>query len=181
MVTLADFEAPARLALEPAAFDYIAGGAWDELSLRDNDDAWQRYRLRSRLLVDVANVDPSTTMLGMPTSMQVAVAPMAVHGLAHPDGEVAAARAAGVAGIPFMLSTTSSRSIEDVAAGAPEANRWFQLYVQVDPGRTRELVDRVAAAGYRAIVLTVDLPRLGYRAAVSRAHVAPPTSVPSGA
>ena len=88
---------------------------------------------------------------------------MAVQGLAHPDGEAATARAAGAAGVPFMLSTTSSRSIEEVAAGAPDAMRWFQLYVQVDPGRTRELVERAAAAGYRAIVLTVDLPRLGYR------------------
>ena len=162
-VSLADFEAPARLAMDPAAFDYVAGGAWDELSLRANDEAWRRYRLRPRVLVDVAIVDPSTTMLGMPTSLPVAIAPMAVQGLAHPDGEVATARAAGAAGIPFTLSTTSSRSIEEVAAGAPDAKRWFQLYVQVDPGRTRELVERAAAAGYRAIVLTVDLPRLGYR------------------
>jgi 4-hydroxymandelate oxidase len=163
IVTLADFEAPARLAMAPAAFDYVAGGAWDELSLRANDDAWRRYLLRPRVLVDVATVDPSTMLLGAPTSLPVAVAPMAVHGLAHPDAEVATARAAGAAGIPFTLSTTSSRSIEEVAAGAPDANRWFQLYVQVDPGRTRALVERAAAAGYRAIVLTVDLPRLGYR------------------
>jgi 4-hydroxymandelate oxidase len=163
IVTLADFEAPARLAMDTAAFDYIAGGAWDELSLRGNDEAWRRYRLRPRVLVDVATIDPSTTMLGTPTSLPVAIAPMAVHGLAHPDGELATARAAGAAGIPFALSTTSSRSIEEVAAGAPDANRWFQLYVQVDPGRSRELVERAAVAGYRAIVLTVDLPRLGYR------------------
>ena len=163
IVTLADFEAPARLAMEPAAFDYVAGGAWDELSLLSNDAAWRRYRLRPRVLVDVSSVDPSTTMLGAPTSLPVAVAPMAVHGLAHPDGEVATARAAGVAGIPFVLSTTSSRSIEEVATGAPDTNRWFQLYVQVDPGRTRELVERAAVAGYGALVLTVDLPRLGYR------------------
>ena len=163
IVTLADFEAPARLAMEPAAFDYVAGGAWDELSLQANDDAWRRYVLRPRVLVDVATVDPSTTMLGIPSSLPAAIAPMAVHGLAHPDGEVATARAAGAAGIPFMLSTTSSRSIEEVAAAAPDGNRWFQLYVQIDPGRTRELVERAAVAGYRAIVLTVDLPRLGYR------------------
>ncbi len=162
-VTLADFEAPARSVMDPAAFDYVAGGAWDESSLRANDEAWRRYRLRPRVLVDVASVDASTTMLGMPTSLPVAIAPMAVHGLAHPDGEVATARAAGAAGIPFILSTTSSRSIEEVAAGAADANRWFQLYVQVDPGRTRELVERAVVARYRAIVLTVDLPRLGIR------------------
>jgi 4-hydroxymandelate oxidase len=163
IVTLSGFEEYARLAMEPAAFDYVAGGAWDELSLRDNDAAWRRYRVRPRVLVDAAAVDPRTTMLGMPAALPLAVAPMAVHGLAHPDGEVATARAAGRFGVPFTLSTTSSRSIEEVAAGAPDANRWFQLYVQVDPGRTRDLVERAVGAGYRAIVLTVDLPRLGYR------------------
>jgi 4-hydroxymandelate oxidase len=163
IVTLAEFESFARLAMEPAAFDYIAGGAWDELSLRDNDAAWHRYRLRPRVLVDVGGVDPSSTMVGTATSMPLAIAPMAVHGLAHPDGEIATARAAAAAGVPFMLSTTASRSIEEVASGAPDAHRWFQLYVQADAGRTRELVERAEAARYRAIVLTVDLPRLGFR------------------
>ena len=88
---------------------------------------------------------------------------MAVHGLAHADGEIAAARAAAAAGIPFTLSTTSSRSIEEVAAAAPDGQRWFQLYVQRDPGRSRELVQRAEAAGYGALILTVDLPRLGNR------------------
>jgi isopentenyl diphosphate isomerase/L-lactate dehydrogenase-like FMN-dependent dehydrogenase len=95
--------------------------------------------------------------------MPLAVAPMAVHGLAHPDGEVATARAAAAAGVPFTLSTMSSRSIEEVAAATPGGTNWFQLYAQADPGRTHELVDRAVAAGYRAVVLTVDLPRLGYR------------------
>jgi 4-hydroxymandelate oxidase len=95
--------------------------------------------------------------------MPIATAPMAVHGLAHPDGELATARAAARAGIPFVLSTMSSRSIEEVAEATPDASRWFQLYAQVDPGRTRSLVERAATAGYRAIVLTVDLPTLGYR------------------
>ena len=163
IVALREFEAFARLAMEPGAFDYVAGGAWDEQTLADNDAAWRRFRIRPRVLVDVSAIDTSTTLLGRPSSMPVAVAPMAVHGVAHPDGEVATARAAATAGIPFALSTTSSRSIEEVAEAAPDAHRWFQLYVQADPGRSRELVERAAAAGYEALILTVDLPRLGYR------------------
>jgi 4-hydroxymandelate oxidase len=163
LVSLREFEGLAVQAVEPAAFGYIAGGAWDELSLAENDAAWLRYRLRPRVLVDVSRIDPSTTLLGAPAAFPVAIAPMAVHGLAHPDGEVATARAAAAAGIPFALSTTSSCSIEDVAEAAPDGTRWFQLYTQADPGRSRALVERAAGAGYSAIVLTVDLPILGYR------------------
>jgi 4-hydroxymandelate oxidase len=163
LVSLRDFEGLAAQAIEPAAFGYIAGGAWDELSLAENDAAWLRYRLRPRVLVDVSRIDPSTTLLGAPAAFPMAIAPMAVHGLAHPDGEVATSRAASAAGIPFALSTTSSCSIEDVAEAAPDGTRWFQLYTQADPGRSRALVERAAAAGYSAIVLTVDLPVLGYR------------------
>jgi 4-hydroxymandelate oxidase len=160
---LADFEPFARERMDPAAFDYVAGGAWDELSLADNEGAWRRFRLRPRVLVDVSGVDLATTMLGTPVAFPVAIAPMAAHALAHPDGEVASARAAAAAGVPFTLSTMSSRSIEEVALAAPDGVRWFQLYTQRDPGRTRALVERAAAAGYRAIVVTVDLPVLGYR------------------
>lgn len=163
IVNLAEFEPLARNAMDAAAFDYVAGGAWDEITLAENEAAWRRRRLRPRVLVDVSALDPSTTMLGTPTALPVAIAPMAVHGLAHPDGEVATARAAAAAGVPFTLSTMSSRSIEEVAAATPGGTNWFQLYTQADPGRTRELVDRAATAGYGAIVLTVDLPRLGYR------------------
>ena len=162
-VSLADFEPVARLAMDPAAFDYVAGGSWDEVTLADNEAAWRRRRLRPRVLVDVSRIDPSTTMLGQPTAMPLAIAPMAAHGLAHPDAELATARAAAAAGIPFILSTMSTRSIEEVASAAPDATRWFQLYTQADPSRTRDLVRRAEAAGYGAIVLTVDLPRLGYR------------------
>ncbi len=163
VVCLADFEPLARAAMDPAAFDYVAGGAGDEATLAANDDAWRRRTVRPRVLVDVSVVDPSTTMLGTPTALPLAIAPMAAHGLAHPEAELATARAAGAAGVPFTLSTMATCSIEDVAAAAPDATRWFQLYVQADPGRTRELVGRAAAAGYGAIVLTADLPRLGYR------------------
>ncbi len=163
IVSLADFEPLARQSMEPSAFDYVAGGAWDEIDLAENEAAWRRRRLRPRVLVDVSRVDPSTTMLGQATSMPLAIAPMAAEGLAHPDAEIAVARAAAAAGVPFILSTMSTRSMEDVAAGAPDGVRWFQLYTQADPRRSRSLVERAEAAGYGAIVVTVDLPVLGYR------------------
>lgn len=163
VIRLADFEPLARAAMEPAAWDYVAGGAWDEVTLAENDAAWRRRRFRPRVLVDVSRVDPATTLLGQPSTLPVAIAPMALHGLAHQGGEVETARGAASAGIPFIMSTTSSRSIEEVAAAAPDGTRWFQLYVQDDPGTTRSLVERAEAAGYAAIVLTVDLPVLGYR------------------
>ena len=134
---LADFAPIARERMHPAAFDYVAGGAWDEISLAENEAAWRRYRLRPRVLVDVARVDPATTLLGTPATIPAAIAPMAVHGVAHPDGELASARAAAAAGVPFTLSTMSSRSIEEVAEAAPDGTRWFQLYVQAEPGRSR--------------------------------------------
>jgi 4-hydroxymandelate oxidase len=162
-VNLAEFEAIARERMHPGAFDYVAGGAWDEISLAENEAAWRRYRFRPRVLVDVGTVEPRTSMLGAPVAFPVAVAPMAAHGLAHPLGEVATARAVAAAGVPFVLSTVSSRSIEEVAEGSPAGRRWFQLYVQARPDQTRNLVERAAAAGYEAIVVTVDLPVLGYR------------------
>lgn len=163
LVSIAEFEAPGRAAMAPAAWDYVAGGSWAEESLADNEAAWHRHLLRPRVLVDVADVDLSTTLLGSAARMPLAIAPMAVHSLAHPDGEVASARAAAAAGLPFTLSTMSSRSIEEVAEAAPDAVRWFQLYHQADPRLSRKLVERAAAAGFRAIILTVDLPVLGYR------------------
>jgi 4-hydroxymandelate oxidase len=162
-VSLAQLEAIARERMHPGAFDYVAGGAWDEVSLVENVTAWQQYRFRPRVLVDVGTVNPGTTMLGTPVAIPVAVAPMAVHGLAHPQGEVATARGAAAAGVPFILSTMSSRSIEEVAVGAPDGRNWFQLYVQAHPDQTRALVERAAGSGFEALVLTVDLPILGYR------------------
>jgi len=163
IVSLADFEALARAVMDPSAFDYVAGGSWDEVTLQENIAAWRRRRFRPRVLVDVSGVDPSTTFLGQPSALPVAVAPMAFQSLAHAEGEIEAARGAAAGGIPYTLSTTSSHSIEAVATGAPGATLWFQLYTQSDPAVTRSLVERAEAAGYRAVVLTVDLPVLGYR------------------
>ena len=163
IVTLADFEPLARAVMEPSAFDYVAGGSWDEVSLHENIAAWRRRRFRPRVLLDVSGVDPTSTFLGQPSALPVAVAPMAFQSLAHSEGEIEAARGAAAAGIPYTLSTTSSQPIESVAAGAPDGTIWFQLYTQADPAVTRSLVERAEAAGCRAIILTVDLPVLGYR------------------
>jgi isopentenyl diphosphate isomerase/L-lactate dehydrogenase-like FMN-dependent dehydrogenase len=163
VVNLNDFEAIARDRMAPAAFDYVAGGAGDEWSLARDLAAWREHPLRPRVLVDVSTVDTTTTLLGTPVSMPVGLAPTASHGLAHPDAELATARAAATAGVPFILSTMSTCSIEDVAAAAPDAIRWFQLYAQPDPAVSRRLVERAEAAGFGAIVVTVDLPVLGNR------------------
>jgi isopentenyl diphosphate isomerase/L-lactate dehydrogenase-like FMN-dependent dehydrogenase len=163
IVSLADFESLAREVMDPGAFGYVAGGAWDEQSVGEAESAWRRRRLRPRVLVDVSHVDPSTTMAAQPATMPVGIAPMAAHGLAHPDAEIATARAAAAAGIPFTLATMATASIEAVATGAPDGVRWFQLYAQRDPRRSQRLVERAAAAGYSAILVTVDLPLLGYR------------------
>jgi isopentenyl diphosphate isomerase/L-lactate dehydrogenase-like FMN-dependent dehydrogenase len=163
IVRLTDFEPLAREVLSIELTDYIAGGSWDEVTLAENEAAWRRRRLRPRVLVDVAAVTTATTMLGAPCALPLAIAPMAEQGELHPDGELATARAAAAAGVPLILSTASSRTLEEVAAAAPGATRWFQLYTEADPGRTRDAVERAQAAGYGAIVLTVDLPVMGYR------------------
>jgi 4-hydroxymandelate oxidase len=168
VVRLSDFEGPARARLHPAAWTYIAGGAWDEVTLRANREAWDRYRLRPRVLVDVSSVSLGTTLLGEPVAMPVGMAPAALHGLAHPDAELATALAFSSAGLVNVVSTVASRSLEAIAGAAPDALRWFQLYIQRDPALSRDLVDRAAAAGYRALVVTVDLPVAGYRDEVLR-------------
>jgi 4-hydroxymandelate oxidase len=173
IVRVADFEVPARERLHPAAWAYYAGGSWDEHSLRDTMASWSRYRLRPRVLVDVEHVDLRTTLLGREVSMPLGIAPAALHGMAHGDGECATARAAAEAGVLQVVSTVASRSIEDVAASAPGAPRWYQLYVQRDRSLSRDLVQRAEAAGYEAIALTVDLPVLGYRDDVERIEFDP--------
>ena len=162
VTSLPEFEVLARERLDPAAYAYYAGGAWDEHTLRDNADAFARRRLLPRALVDVSTVDPSTTLLGAPVALPVGVAPAALQGLAHPEGELITARAAARSHALFCLSTFSNRSVETVAA-AGRGTRWFQLYVQRDRARTEALVARAVAAGFTALVLTVDLPLPGYR------------------
>lgn len=163
VVKLTELEPIARERMHPAAFDYVAGGGWDERTLADNDAAWARMTFRPRVLTDLRDVDPGGSFLGRAATLPVAIAPMAAHALADAGGELATVRAAAAAGIPFCLSTSATRTIEAVAAAAPEADRWFQLYLVEDLDVTRSLVERAEAAGYRLLVLTVDLPVLGYR------------------
>ena len=173
IVRLRDFEAPARERIHPAAWAYYAGGGYDEHVLADTLAAWNAFRLRPRVLTDLTGIDATTTILGRPASLPIGIAPAALHGLAHPDGELATARAATAAGAIHVVSTVASHTIEEVAGAAPGGRRWFQLYVQRDRAVTRALVERAAAAGYEALCLTVDLPVLGYRDEVLRLHFDP--------
>ncbi|HXX61608.1 MAG TPA: alpha-hydroxy acid oxidase [Candidatus Sulfotelmatobacter sp.] len=160
--SLRGFEPLARERLSAAAYAYYAGGSWDEQTLRENEAAYARRTLIPRVLVDVGTIDPGTTMLGTAVSLPVALAPAALQGLAHPEGEYIPARAASRAKLIYCLSTFANRSLETVAA-VGRGTRWFQLYVLRDRGRTAELVARAAGAGYRALMVTVDLPQAGYR------------------
>jgi 4-hydroxymandelate oxidase len=163
IVALDDFEPIARERMDPGAYDYVAGGAWDELTLAENVAAWRRYRFRPRVLRDIRRLDMSGSFLGQPSSLPVAIAPMAYQELAHPDGETAMVAGALAGGIPYCLSTSGSRTIEEVAAAGAGVDLWFQLYFVDSFDTTRDLVERAAASGYRALVVTVDLPVLGYR------------------
>jgi 4-hydroxymandelate oxidase len=163
LASVDDHEEAARARLPKMAYDYFAGGAGDEVTMRDNRAAYDRWRIRPRVLVDVSTRDPSTTVLGRPVSMPILVAPTAIQRLAHPDGERGMARAAAAAGTVMVVSTLASTLLEDVAAAAPDGDRWFQLYVHRDHGLTEDLIARAMASGYRALVLTVDTPVLGIR------------------
>ena len=175
-VSIADYEALARARLDRAAFDYFAGGSGDERTLSMNVAAFDRYVLRPRVLVDARTIDTSTTVLGEALPAPILLAPAALQCLAHPEGERATARAAAAIGTVFVLSTVASTSIEDVAA-AVAGPRWFQLYVYKDPAITREMIRRAEQAGYRALVLTVDTPRLGRRERDARNRFALPEGI----
>jgi isopentenyl diphosphate isomerase/L-lactate dehydrogenase-like FMN-dependent dehydrogenase len=162
LVNVFDYEELARHKLSQPFFDYIAGGADDEVTLRRNRQAFESIELRPRALVDVSDVDLSTTVLGERVEMPVLLAPVAVQRLAHPEGELATARAAAAAGTIMTLSTMASASIEEVAE-ASEGAKWFQLYVHPDRNVSKRMVQRAEAAGYKAVCLTVDVPRLGRR------------------
>lgn len=160
---LDELEREARERVDPAAWDYYDSGADDEITVRENVSAWTAIRLRPHYLRDVERIDVSTTVLGTRVPAPVLVAPTAYHKLAYAEGEAATARGAAASGTVMVVSTLATVSLEDVARAAPDAPRWFQLYVRRDRGVTRELVQRAVTAGYRALVLTVDLPVVGFR------------------
>jgi 4-hydroxymandelate oxidase len=162
-LTIAGFERRAAEILEPGPHGYYAGGAGDEITLRDNERSWRRIAIRPRVMVDVSAPDTRTTLLGRERPHPVIVAPMAFQTLAHPEGERAMARAAAERGAIFCLSSLATTSTAEAAAAAPVATRWLQLYVFRDRAVSDELVAGAAERGYEALVLTVDLPVLGVR------------------
>lgn len=159
---LHDLEELARQRLPRAVYDYYAGGAEDERTLRANRRAFERLSLRRRVLVDVSAVDTSLELLGERLAHPILLAPTAFQRLAHPGGEVATVRAAAATGSLYVASTLSTTPLEEIAVAAA-GPLWFQLYVYRDRGITRELVERAEAAGYGAICLTVTVPVLGNR------------------
>ncbi|HWB22989.1 MAG TPA: alpha-hydroxy acid oxidase, partial [Gaiellaceae bacterium] len=161
LLNVAEYEAAAAERLDPGALGYYAGGANDERTLRDNVDAFQRWQLRPRVLVDVADPSIRTTVLGRELTMPLLISPMAYQRVGHPDGEVAMARAAAAAGTIMCLSTLATATLEEIAAtGVP---RWFQFYVPRDRGRASEVMARVRESGFDALVITADTPVLGRR------------------
>ena len=178
-MTLDDFEPAAREVLAPDVYDYYAGGAGDEWTLGENRRAFDRWVIRPRVLRGVYPPDPSTEILGTHVDFPVLVAPWAYQQLAHPDGELATARAAGAAGTVMMVSSTATDFLEDVAAASDFA-KWWQLYVFTDKARSEEQLQRVHDAGYAAVCLTVDFPVAGLRHRDTRSGfmmpIGPPTT-----
>jgi 4-hydroxymandelate oxidase len=161
-INLQDYELLAEALIPPSAWDYYRSGSNDEITLRANCSAFGRIRLRPRMLVDVSTCSLATSVQGIPISMPVMIAPLAYQCLACPEGECETVRAAGQAETLMVASTMSTRSLEDIARAA-SGPLWFQLYVYRDRSISESLVRRAEAAGYHALVLTVDTPRLGSR------------------
>jgi 4-hydroxymandelate oxidase len=162
-VSLGDLEGAASRVLSPEVWAYVQAGAGSEEALRANRDAFRRRTLRSRVLVDVSSVDLATRVLDRAVQAPFFVCPMARHGLVHAAAESGTARAAARAGILATYSTLSTEPIEAIASAAPEAPRWFQLYLQPEFRESQRLVERAERAGFHALILTVDVPLLGVR------------------
>ncbi|SRR5579883_156386 len=166
-INIHEYEKLATEHLSQMALDYYNSGAWDEITLQDNCAAFKRVKLRPRMLVDVSKRNLTTKVLGQTLQIPVLIAPMAFQCLAHSEGEIATALAAAKAGVGMVLSTLSTKSIEEVSTSVHNTNfvapQWFQLYIHKDRALTRTLVERAYAAGYKALCLTVDAPVLGQR------------------
>lgn len=169
-----DLRLLAKRRLPGGVFDYFDGAAEDEIAKANNSAAFAAIELRPRILIDVSKIDTSTTIMGQPVPFPIALSPTGFTRIAHPQGELAVARVAGALGLPYTLSTLGTRSIEEVAA-ATTGPLWYQLYVWRDRGLSRELVQRAKAAGYKAIMLTVDTAVFGRRERdVRRGFTLPP-------
>lgn len=161
--SIADLRRLARRRLPRAVFDFIDGGAGDEVTLRDNEAAFGDWTLVPRVGVDVSRRSLAASIVGNPSRLPLMLAPTGLAGFYRPSGEIAAATAAAAAGIPFCLSTNSVASMEAVAAAAPDAERWFQLYFLKDRAWMNGLVKRARDAGYRVLCITLDLAVQGRR------------------
>lgn len=169
-----DLRLLAKRRLPGGVFDYFDGAAEDEIAKANNSAAFANIELRPRVLIDVSQIDTSTTIMGQSVPFPIALSPTGFTRIAHPQGELAVARVAGALGLPYTLSTLGTRSIEEVAAVAT-GPLWYQLYVWRDRGLSRELVQRAKAAGYKAIMLTVDTAVFGRRERdVRRGFTLPP-------
>ena len=168
LLSLYDFEAEARTKIVHGAWERIAGGAADEITLRWNREAYDHIRLRPRVLVDVSKVDTRIHLLGADMPFPIICAPTGGQGFIHPEGDAAAARGAADAQATYVISSSASMKVEDVAR-ASSGPKWFQLYVQRDRGFTREMVQRAEASGCRAHCVTVDAPNFGLRNREERA------------
>lgn len=162
-MTVDDWERAARARLVPMAYDYFRSGADEEHSLHRNREAYARYAIHYRTLVDVGAANTTTTLLGHELKTPILVAPTAYHRMAHVGGEAASAGGTADAGSLFVVSSLATTSLEDIAAVTPKGPRWFQLYVHRDRAFTDRLVERARAAAYSAIAVTVDAPVLGRR------------------
>ncbi|MFL5944909.1 MAG: alpha-hydroxy acid oxidase [Gaiellaceae bacterium] len=158
-VNIWDYEQLAEEKLDANAHAYFAGGAGDEVTLRDNLAAFERRKLRPRVLVDVGTVTTQTTVLGTDVALPVLIAPLAMQRMAHPDGEEATARAAAAVGTIMCLSSAATSPPKQLTEGS----RWFQVYVWRTRAKTEALIEEAVAAGFSALVLTVDVPYLGRR------------------
>ena len=162
ILSLPEFEERARRCMTPMAYEYVASGAADEHTVRWNREAFDRIRLRPRVLRDVAVVDTRTTLLGRELAFPILLAPTAYQRVLHPDGEIATARGAAAAGATFVVSIGTTTPLDDIAraAGSP---LWFQLYFQSDQAFTRDVIKQAEAAGCEVMCVTVDSPVLGAR------------------
>jgi 4-hydroxymandelate oxidase len=175
--SLPEFEAPAKAILDHRVFEYIRGGAGDEITLRENRTAFDRIFLRPRVLVDVKNLDTSIELFGRKFRSPLILAPAAYQLLVHPDGELGTVHGAGERDVPVIVSTRSNIAIEELVSGA-KTPIWFQLYVKGNRSQTENLIHRVESAGVEGICVTVDSPVLGTRLYELRAGFDTPKDLP---
>ncbi len=162
-VAFEDLQDAALEVLDGPAYDYVAGSAGAEDTAWENQRAFDRWRIVPRMMRDVEERDLSVEVLGQQLPAPVLLAPIGVQSIIHEDGELATAKAAEAAGVPFILSSASSYTLEEVAKAAPEVTKWFQLYWSSDLDVAASFVHRADQAGYSALVVTVDTPMMGWR------------------